>query len=440
MKKLYILLTILISYSSFSQINAVDDTTTTPITSGFSNVTVLNILNNDILNGSIATTSSVTLSPVINGPLSIAADGFLSLAANTASGTYSISYQICENANLTNCDTAVTTIIVANPLDAVNDGPITVFSSTVIFDILLNVMTNDTMNGIPVTTANTDITPITIGPISVDSNGVLTLAPNTPSGTYTVTYQLCEINPATGLMVVPANCDSAIVTVNVFNVINAVNDTLFNVNGMFGNPNVGNVLTNDTINGSQTTVSGVNISVITPATSNNGTNVPSLNTSTGMISIPANTPAGTYTITYQICEISNPLNCDAATVTIPVNAAILDAKNDSFSVNLGLSGNPNIGNVLNSNGFGSDEINGLPLLLSQINLSIIISATPLFPGAPVPNINSTNGIVSVPAGTPAGTYLITYQICEILNPTNCDNANVNIIVSDSGLHALFLRH
>jgi hypothetical protein len=41
-----------------------------------------------------------------------------------------------------------------------------------------------------VTTANTD-TPITTGPI-LDADGNVTIAANTPTGPYTVTYTICE--------------------------------------------------------------------------------------------------------------------------------------------------------------------------------------------------------------------------------------------------------
>ncbi len=43
-------------------------------------------------------------------------------------------------------------------------------------------------------------------------------------------------------------------------------------------------------------------------------------------------------------------------------------------------------------------------------------------------INS-NGTMSVPPGTSAGTYLVTYQICEAAAPTNCDTAVATILVS-----------
>ena len=67
----------------------------------------------------------------------------------------------------------------------------------------INVLPNDTLDGNPVTTSNTDVTPQTQGPLSIDVDGNVTIAPGTPAGTYTITYQLCE----TGA--VPPNCDTA---------------------------------------------------------------------------------------------------------------------------------------------------------------------------------------------------------------------------------------
>ncbi|EJG00590.1 DUF11 domain-containing protein [Flavobacterium sp. F52] len=53
-----------------------------------------------------------------------------------------------------------------------------------------NVKTNDTLDGAPVTVANTVVTAGTSGPLSVDANGDVTLAANTPSGTYSITYEI----------------------------------------------------------------------------------------------------------------------------------------------------------------------------------------------------------------------------------------------------------
>ena len=84
----------------------------------------------------------------------------------------------------------IATVVVDNPIDAVDDPATTVASGAAVTPAG-SVLGNDTLNGNPVTTANTDVTPSTTGPISVDADGNLTVAANTPSGTYTITYELC---------------------------------------------------------------------------------------------------------------------------------------------------------------------------------------------------------------------------------------------------------
>ena len=43
-------------------------------------------------------------------------------------------------------------------------------------------------------------------------------------------------------------------------------------------------------------------------------------------------------------------------------------------------------------------------------------------------LDPATGLVSVAAGTPAGSYPITYQICETLNPANCATAIATVDV------------
>ncbi|WP_201296311.1 Ig-like domain-containing protein, partial [Flavobacterium sp. 9R] len=155
-----------------------------------------NVLSNDTLNGAAVSTTNTDVTPITTGPLSIDADGNLTVAPNTPSGTYTITYELCEvGATPANCDTAIATVVVGNPIVA-NDDTIASTGG--------NVLSNDTLNGAAVSTSNTDVTPITTGPLSIDANGDLTVAPNTPSGTYTITYELCEVGAT------PANCDTAI--------------------------------------------------------------------------------------------------------------------------------------------------------------------------------------------------------------------------------------
>jgi hypothetical protein len=102
----------------------------------------------------------------------------------------------------------------------VNDPSVTVASNNTVVTAL-NALTNDTLSGIAATTTNTNVTPLTTGPLSIDANGIVTVAANTPSA-YSITYHY-EANPSTGLNVSP-NCDTATATVVVNNPIDAVND------------------------------------------------------------------------------------------------------------------------------------------------------------------------------------------------------------------------
>jgi gliding motility-associated-like protein len=225
--------------------------------------------------------------------------------------------------------------------------------------------------------------------------------------------------------------------------IKAQNDTISGGNGTTGNPNVGNVLSNngngtDTYNNNPATIAQVTITVLTPATPiGSPTNpVPSVNPTTGQISVPAGTPAGTYTIVYQICDKNNISNCSSATVTITVTPPAIIAQDDTIAGGNGTTGNPNAGNVLSNNGNGADTLNGSNVAIAQVNLTVTTPATPIgSPSNPVPSISTSTGQISIPVGTPAGTYTIVYQICEKLNPTNCDPATVTITVTPPAIIA-----
>jgi len=91
----------------------------------------------------------------------------------------------------------------------------------------------------------------------------------------------------------------------------ANNDIFLNANGTTGGT-LGNALTNDKLNFSPATTGTVSITVLDPDPSGKVT----LNTTTGAITLAALTPAGTYTLRYQICEIANPSNCTYAYVKV----------------------------------------------------------------------------------------------------------------------------
>ncbi|MGV9005004.1 MAG: hypothetical protein ACOH1G_13260, partial [Flavobacterium sp.] len=203
----------------------------------------------------------------------------------------------------------------------------------------------------------------------------------------------------------------------------AQDDTLNGGNGANGNPNIGNIFNNngngvDTLNGNPTNNTQVNVSITTPATSINGNPVPTINTSTGVVSVPPGTPAGIYTITYEICEMGNNSNCDSAIVTITVTAPAILAVNDPISIQCatpGLIGNAISNDLLNNASFTADKVN--ISLISGGNINI--------------NFDTVTGDISILSGLSVGQYTLKYKICEKINPNNCSIANVVITVSDN---------
>ena len=135
------------------------------------------------------------------------------------------------------------------------------------------------------------------------------------------------------------------------------------------------------------------------------------------MSVAAGTPAGNYIVTYTICELLNPSNCDTATVTVPVVASPIDAVNDIGNTVTGAIGGQSLINVL-----VNDTLNGIPATLATVNLTQVSTTNS---GV---TLNPVDGSVSVAAGTPGGNYIVTYTICELLNPTNCDTATVSVFV------------
>ena len=133
------------------------------------------------------------------------------------------------------------------------------------------------------------------------------------------------------------------------------------------------------------------------------------------------TPAGNYTLTYQICEVLNTTNCDQATVTVPVSAAPIIANNDTGNNILTGVGGQSFPNVLIN-----DTLNGNPATLLNVILTQVSTTNS---GV---TLNPLDGSINITPSTPGGTYSVVYQICEILNPSNCDTVTsyVEVIVTD----------
>lgn len=201
--------------------------------------------------------------------------------------------------------------------------------------------------------------------------------------------------------------------------LTATDDTASNVNGLTGGTAIVNVLTGDTVGGNAATPDNAVLSVAP------GSSLPDgliFDPATGNVDVAAGTPAGTYTFDYSICERDNPDNCETAGVTIEVVPAVISAGNDTPPAVMAGTGGNALVNVLDN-----DTLGGTGVDPDDITLSVVTPAVPVGGGA-VPVLDPATGLVSVPQGVPAGTYTITYEICEKLNPTNCSTGSVTVVV------------
>lgn len=180
---------------------------------------------------------------------------------------------------------------------------------------IANVRSNDTVNGAAATAANSTIATSGTWPagITLDTTtGAISVGSSVTPGTYSVTYQLCDMNS-------PANCNTVTDTITVTSVVTPVTESGTAVSGTASTP-VANVVANDTINGVAATLgSGGNATVATSGTWPAGT---SLNTTTGAISVTSSVASGTYILTYQLCDKLSPVTCNTATDTVTVSPSV----------------------------------------------------------------------------------------------------------------------
>src|SRR5690606_31421409 len=349
--------------------------------------------------------------------------------------------------NPTNCDVATASVeVVAAAIVATNDPLPSVNGATGSANAG-NVLTNDLLNGVQATLDKVTITPPTTGSVIAatgantdnpntivpeldPTTGIVSVPAGTPADTYTIPYEICEV-------LNPGHCATAFVTIVVtIPDIVASDDTYGPVRGDLGNTNLGNILPNDRYNGRTPTVDDVAITpgaVTIEDTANPGTfipatgTVPEIDPATGIVSVPENTPDGIYKLLYTICDKINvapmPTNCKTAEVTVTVGLSTIDAIDDLYTSVNGKTGTTTpLASVL-----GNDLLNGTGVVL---NTTVTLNPIGLI-AAPTDGSITMNadGTIEVAAGTTAGTYQYRYEICEVLNPTNCDRALATIVVT-----------
>ncbi|WP_343618652.1 gliding motility-associated C-terminal domain-containing protein, partial [Flavobacterium sp.] len=377
-----------------------------------------NVFTNDTKNGTALNPSDVTLAvstPDPKGYLTLNPDGTLSLGANPPAGTYELTYTICEKLNPGNCSSNNVTVTVGAPvIDAVTETTVSVNGNA--GGTTAPLTANDTLKGNPVVigtaAGNVKLTAVNVpSGLTLNADGTVTVAPNTPAGNYSVEYSICEITN-------PSNCDAVISTVPVSaGTLIANADIIPSVTGSNTPQTLGtNVFTNDTKNGTALNPSDVTLAVSTPDPKGYLTLNPD-----GTLSLGANPPAGTYELTYTICEKLNPSNCSSNTVTVTVGAPLIDAVAETLTPSI----NGSIGGTTTTSVISGDTLNGVQAVIGTNSGQVKLTGINIPAGFAL----NADGTVTVAPNTPAGIYDIQYSICEITNPTNCDTAISKVVVN-----------
>ncbi|WP_424941288.1 OmpA family protein [Aliiroseovarius sp. S253] len=228
------------------------------------------------------------------------------------------------------------------------------------------------------------------------------------------------------------------ISVNVPTPIVANDDTPASVNGATG-ATLPNVVANDTLNGVTDPEIGTDVA-LTPGTAPSPAAGSITMNTDGTITVAAGTTAGTYSYPYTICEVLNPANCDTATATVVVDPAPIVANDDTPASVNGVTGG-STASVLDN-----DTLNGVTVDPADITLTSTGTASDGTTALGLDTIPTDGSItmnaageIIVSAGTTAGTYLYTYEICEDLNPANCDTAVAMIVVDDVDLLSLIRK-
>ena len=401
-----------------------DDVTASVTTNSVVPGTIGNILTNDTIGGASVTTNEVTIrvthTPTTpNAPVLHPATGSVTVSGNTPAGVYTISYEVCNGAK---CATGTVTVTVPQLLPNVPNVSIT-HSGTA--TTTRNVLDGGTVNGgsqsATVTGANPTVqitvtsTPTgSVVPRLDPSTGIVTVPPTTPNGVYTISYNICTT-------ATPTSCVSRTTTIIVGDVTPTItpDDVTASVttSGVVSGT-IGNILTNDNIGGASVTTNEVTIRVThTPTTPN----APVLHPATGSVTVSGNTPAGVYTISYEVC---NGAKCATGTVTVTVPQLLPNVPNVSITHSGTATTTRNIldGGTVNG-GSQSATVTG-----ANPTVQITVTSTPT--GSVVPRLDPSTGIVRVPPTTPNGVYTISYSICTTATPTSCVSRTTTIIVGD----------
>ena len=382
-----------------------------------------NILTNDNYNSQSVTTVSVTISTttaLTNSPYIATSTGEVLLPAHTLAGTYTLSYSLCAKVAPYNCSGVATVTVIVSPSPIKLQTTDDTFSHTTTTQtiVLGNILTNDSYNSQSVTTASVTIsttTTSTNSPYIKNVTGEVLLPAHTPAGTYTLSYSLCA-------KTAPYNCSEvATVTIIVsFPLVIARDDTYTITIGT--TTITESIYSNDSIGEQTPNASLVNFQSIGGSKDSDNFYVLSVNLA-GNVLIPQDTPTGTYTLQYRICDVKDSHNCATATITVMVTeipTPLIIARDDTYTVTIGTT-------TITESIYSNDSIGEQTPNASLVNFQSI-GGSKDSDNFYVLSVNLA-GNVLIPQGTPIGTYTLEYRICDIHHQSNCDTAIVKVSIT-----------
>ena len=276
-------------------------------------------------------------------------DGRISVKKGIAEGPYTYYYTITEKANPSNTSSAKVTIRVVSfsaqddEFDITNDKTKEFKTESVLANDELNKKKNPSpVDDVILTKGEAkDAERNPTNALTMNEDGTITIAPNTPDGVYTYTYTICKRSA-------PTECKSAEAVIKLLPALIA-NDDDFTANPI--NPLVkegiaGNVLDNDRYADGNALEHLDKVKIETLDNQNTNVRIEQ----NGNVVIPQGAPAGEYTLTYRLCMKDHPTICAEAKVKI----VILEDK--PIVIHNGISAN---GDGVND-GFMIEHIEGYP--------------------------------------------------------------------------------
>ena len=368
------------------------------------------VLNNDILGEKVGISfSKVTITktngmPVIDDTKMVMnEDGRISVKKGIPEDTYTYYYTITEKANIANSSSAVVTIKVVkfsaqdDEFELINDKTKENKTKSVLENDELNKKKNlSPVDDVILTKGEAkdgERKPTTA--LTMNDDGTITIAPNTPDGVYTYTYTICKKSA-------PTECKSAEAVIKLLPTLVAEDDDFSGnpINPLVREGIAGNVLDNDRYASGKALEHKDKVVIKMLDNQNSRVHIEP----NGDVVIPQGAPAGEYTLTYNLCMKDYPTICDEAKVKI----VILEDK--PLVIHNGISANADGQN----DGFTIENIEGYPKNNLKIfnRWGVLVYEKDGYTNSE-PFDGHSNGRATINAGSklPQGTYyyILEYQ-------------------------------